>query len=137
MGVHQLVGHWRECQDSDISYDQCPPDKLVDTIERSYFVVRPEAVDEQEFIDLLIKLMTIDGETQDAIVYHSSKNDEIKILGADKEVYDNYRHITLGKLSQAYSQHIKKMNVPFIFEGVEIPGSNSGRSVMKMLNIKH
>jgi hypothetical protein len=29
--------------------------------------------------------------------------------------------ITVGKLSSMYSKFVKKMNVPFVFEGVETP----------------
>lgn len=37
-GFIRLTGHWKECQDENIPYDQCPPDKLKDSIEPSLFI---------------------------------------------------------------------------------------------------
>lgn len=137
IGVHQLVGHWRECSLPDTDYDKCPSDKLKDVVERSYFVVKPEDMNSDDFNDLMISLMMIDGETQDAIVYHTPWTDEIYVIGSDGTVYAKFREWGLNKISQAYSQYVKKLNVPFIFEGMEIPGSNSGKMVMKNLNIQY
>lgn len=137
IGVHQLVGHWRECSISGMEYDECPSDKLVDVVERSYFVVKPDDMDSDDFHDLMVSLMTIQDETQDAIVYHVPWTDEIYVIGPDGSVYSKFREWGLNKISQAYSQYVKKLNVPFIFEGMEIPGSNSGRMVMKNLNIQY
>lgn len=39
--------------------------------------------------------------------------------------------LSIGKIGQAYSAHVKKLNVPFKFEGKEIPSSISGRMVFK------
>lgn len=39
--------------------------------------------------------------------------------------------LSLGKIGQAYSVHVKKLNVLFKFEGKEIPSSISGRMVFK------
>ena len=49
MGVYQLVGHWRECSIENVPYDQCPADKLVDVVERSYLAVRPDTMSAKEF----------------------------------------------------------------------------------------
>jgi hypothetical protein len=38
LGFVPMKGGWRECQDSDIPYNQCPPEKLVNTTENSFFV---------------------------------------------------------------------------------------------------
>ena len=135
MGVHQLIGHWRECQMSGIEYKDCPEDQLVDSIERSYFVPKPDNVDSEYFKNKLIELMTINGHTQDAIIY--SDGEYIYVLGNSGIVYDKFKEISLNKIAQGYSQHIKKQNTPFVFEGLEIPASNSGKMVMKYENIKY
>lgn len=38
LGFNTLQGHWRECQDSTVSYEDCPPDQLVDAVEPSLFI---------------------------------------------------------------------------------------------------
>ena len=43
--------------------------------------------------------------------------------------------LSLNKVGQAYSQFVKKMNVPFVFEGLEKPSGNLGRMLFKMNNI--
>lgn len=135
MGPHQLVGRWQECTLKDVEWDKCPKDKLVDTFERSYFVSKPNNFDENEFKNLMINLMTIDDETQDAIVY--SDGNKIYIIGGNGEIFDVFSELKLNKIAQAYSRHVKKHNIPFIFEGMELPGSISGRMVMKYENIKY
>lgn len=39
--------------------------------------------------------------------------------------------LSLGKIGQAYSVHMKKLNVQFKFKGKEISSSISGRMVFK------
>lgn len=135
MGVHQLVGHWRECTLDGVPYDKCPIDKLKDVIERSYFVPKPDDIPYEEFKKIMIELMTIDGSTQDSILLYDGE--EIKVYGSRGEVFSTYKNLSLNKIAQAYSQHVKKLDVPFIFEGVEIPGSISGRRVMASENIRY
>ena len=43
--------------------------------------------------------------------------------------------IPFNKIAQAYSQYVKKMNVPFVFEGVESPSSNGGYRMFSKNNI--
>lgn len=38
LGYIKLVGHWMECQDEDIEYEDCPEEDLVDSTEPSLFV---------------------------------------------------------------------------------------------------
>lgn len=135
MGVHQLIGHWRECQLQDVPYDKCPEDQLVDSIERSYFVAKPDNMDSNKFKNYMLELMDINGHKQDSIMY--SDGDFVYVLGPNGEIYEKFTDLTLNKIEQAYSQHVKKQNTPFVFEGLEIPGSNSGKRVMKYENIKY
>ena len=93
MGVHQLIGHWRECQLKGVDYDKCPEDQLVDSIERAYFVAKPDDMDSDEFKKLMLQLMTIEGHTQDSIVYHDGE------LVYIQEKYLKYQRIYLAILN--------------------------------------
>ena len=37
-GLFKVDGYWQECQNPDISYEDCPKDQLVDSVERSFFI---------------------------------------------------------------------------------------------------
>lgn len=126
LGVHNLVGHWRECQLPNVEYKDCPEDQLKDTIERSYFVVKPIDMDTQSFENLIISLMTIDGETQDAVIMRDSDG-VYKILSNSGRKDRLGTKLTVNKIAQAYSQHCHKTggrNIPFVFEGVEKPNGS-------------
>ena len=132
MGVHQLVGHWQEAPAGKV-YSDCLPNELTDVVERSYLVAKPEYMSSEEFEKLILRLLTIDGETQDAAII---KNDEGIFLlfnnGMKEQLGTN---ISIGEINQAYSQHVKKLNVPFVFEGIEIPSSNLSKQMYTKHNI--
>jgi hypothetical protein len=132
MGPYQLIGHWRECQDSEIDYNDCPENMLVDVVERSYLATRPESMDLTEFKEL-VRTLT------------KRYNQDASIISIDNIIYLMYKDgnmdkigsgVTLNKISQAYSQHVKKQNIPFVFE-VEVPSSISGRMMFKKENVKY
>lgn len=127
MGVYQLVGHWQECQEPDTEYKDCPKNKLVDVIERSYMVPKPDIMDSNDFLNFLTALSR--EFEQDGFVYNDGK--VIWIVEDHNNKFKIGTGISLNKIAQAYSQHVRKLNVPFVFEGVEIPGSISGRYVMR------
>jgi hypothetical protein len=52
-------------------------------------------------------------------------NGEIELIGNE---------VTLGKINQAYSQHIKN-SLPFVFEGVEMPVTNLGKQIFAKHNL--
>lgn len=113
MGVHQLIGHWRECKDKDISYQDCPESDKADVVERSYFVPMQKEMDVDEFKK---KLFSLSKEyDQDAIVFSDGK--DISLLFRDGSQSSLGQKIGLNQIGQAYSQHILKQNVPFVFEG--------------------
>lgn len=60
LGFIQLRGHWQECQDSNVPYDQCPTDQLKDSIEPSIMVF---GIDQKLATDLGKQF------DQDAVVY--------------------------------------------------------------------
>ena len=142
IGVHQLVGHWLEAPDG-IDYTDAKPSELTDTIERSYLVVKPDNMSNKEFTDLIVNCLTIDGKTQDSALIHyipdetnkANQDDKFYTINTKYELQYVGEKMTLGKIAQAYSQHVKKINIPFIFEGLEIPGSNSGRMMFSRNNL--
>jgi hypothetical protein len=120
LGFNVLTGHWRECQDSTISYDECPEEDLVDAIEPSLFIVG------------------IDAETahslgneydQDAIVYSGPE-----LNGNTELIFKDGSTMSLGKISpmsisQAYSQ--MKDGRTFRFEYLEWPTQGRVEALME------
>jgi len=132
MGVYQLIGHWQECQDDTIDYNACPKDQLQDVIERSYLSIKPDDMDQEDFIKYITSLNK--EYKQDGAVISLDGN--INIVDKNGSLMKIGSKVSLNKISQAYSQFIKKQNVPFVFE-CEVPSSNSGRMVMNVENIKY
>ena len=133
MGVYQLVGHWFGAPDG-VSYEDAKQNELTDVIERSYFVARPDTMNYDEFKNLIINLLTIDGVTQDCCIIHQNGGGYYLLYpdGNTEKIGDK---ITFNKIAQAYSQYVKKMNVPFVFEGVESPSSIGGYRMFSKNNI--
>ena len=127
MGVYPLIGHWQECQIAAIDYKDCPKDQLIDVIERSYLVIQSKNINTEDFKSLITKLTK--KYDQDGSVICVDGN--IKIIEKNGSVFDIGKDITLNKISQAYSQFIKKMNVPFVFES-EIPSGNIGKQLFSI-----
>ena len=132
MGVHQLVGHWQEAP-AGKDYTECNPNELTDVVERSYLVAKPENMSAEEFEQLILDLLTIDSETQDAAIIKNENGIFLLYNNGIKEQIGS--ECTLGKINQAYSQHVKKLNVPFVFEGIEIPASNISKQMYQKNNI--
>lgn len=130
MGVYQLVGHWQECELEDVDYEDCPKEYLFDVIERSYLVVRPADLSQNEFKDLIQQLTK--EFNQDASVL--SLDGDIYIIEPTGKMSKIGSGVTLNKIKQAYSQHVKQLDIPFVFEA-EVPGSNSGRMVFERNNV--
>ncbi|MDD5651398.1 MAG: hypothetical protein PHF86_13450 [Candidatus Nanoarchaeia archaeon] len=128
MGVHSLIGHWQECQLKDkkgnlIDYQHCPKNQLKDVIERSYLVIKPSDMTQQDFEKLIVSSLTIDDITQDGALI-KDENNTYSIIDDKGVKYKIGTNIKLNKIAQAYSQHIKKQNVPFVFEGLEVPNGS-------------
>ena len=119
MGPYQLVGHWNETQDDGT---------IIDGIERSYLVIKPESMDYIKFERLIVSL--VKKFNQDAaLINDSGMYFVIDGLGTKTKIGTK---LTINKIGQAYSQYVKKMNVPFIFEGIEVPSSIGGIKVFVM-----
>jgi len=133
LGVYQLVGHWRECSDPDIEYENCPKNMLIDVIERSYFVPKNQSLTDDEFEQLILKLVK-EFNQDGALLYRDNMSYILwKSGNKDKEG----KNLTLGKIAKAYSQYVKKINTPFVFEGIEQPLSISGAKVMSACGIRY
>lgn len=126
MGVYPLVDHWRECQLDNVKYEDCPENELEDVIERLYLVIRPESMDWDEFKDM-IKSLAKKFEQDGAII---SKDGVVNIIEGNGNMFEIGSEMKLNKIAQAYSQYVKKMNVPFVFEA-EVPSTNIGRMIFE------
>lgn len=133
MGVYQLVGHWQECQIEDVPYKDCPKDQLKDVVERSYMIIRPDEMTQNEF-KKLIQNLTKKFDQDGSVI---SLNGNIQIIEKDGNMFKIGDKVTLNKIAQAYSQHVKKLQVPFVFEGCEIPGNNHGRMLFDLNGLSY
>lgn len=123
-GVHQLIGHWQECQDPNIPYAECPPEKLKDVVERSYLVPQPPVLSTDEFAQWIHQLGNL--YEQDAIVLYDGTT--INAIHKDGTHTKLGTELSIGNISQSYSQHVKKNKIPLTFEGIETPTNNIGRT---------
>lgn len=107
-GAITLLGHWRECQDPSVSYDECPPDKLKDVTEPSLFVPR---------LPLDLAMRYCGRYDQDAFVYAGPETKgQVHLCfrdGSTKSIGDFHP----GRIAQAYSSMDKKGRT-FVFEWV-------------------
>lgn len=134
MGPYQLVGHWRECQDPTIKYEDCPENLLYDVTERSYLVVKPKNMTREEFQDFVLSMLV--KFEQDGAVYRSGN--DVVILSKEGTVVKKLgTKPSVGQIAQGYSQHVKKLNVPFTFEGVEVPSTNIGRRMFQEAGLRY
>lgn len=94
LGFIPLTGHWKECQDDNVAYDDCPEDRLKDSTEPSLFI--PEISKEQAMAFLKTY-------NQDAIVYAGPETGgKVALLfndGSDMEIGE----FSPGSVTQAYS----------------------------------
>ena len=128
MGAYQLVGHWQECQNPNIEYSDCPKDQLVDAVERSFLVIKPDDMTSKDFLGFLVRMAK--KYDQDGIVYkHDNEYTIVNKRGATE--FKIGTNVGVGKLGQAYSQYVKKLDVPFIFEGIDVPVTNTGKAIFK------
>ena len=133
MGSHALIGHWQECQDSSIEdYNKCPKDQLVDVVENSFLFPKPKSMSDEDFIEFIASLNK-KFEQDGAVVKLSDGS--INIVDKSGDYFSIGNKTTLGKISQAYSQYVKKRDIPFVFEGVQVPATLIGKRLFSENNI--
>lgn len=49
LGFFKVEGYWRECQDADVAYADCPKEKLKDSIETTFFIPNVSMKDIHKF----------------------------------------------------------------------------------------
>ncbi len=108
-GFITLLGHWQECQDPTIPYEEAPPDLIKDVVEPSLFVPN---------IDFEL-LTSLSGKyDQDAAVYCGKETDNQVYLvfkNGDKQSLGTFHP---GRIARAYSKLPKHKNRTFVFEYV-------------------
>lgn len=138
MGVHQLVGHWLEAPEGK-DFKDCDKNELTDAVERSYFIAKPDNISFQDFKEIIIQCLTIDGVTQDCCVIHKNGG-EYSLLFKDGSTQEIGKNIAFNKIAQAYSEYVinkKSKNATFVFEGVECPDSISSHIVFEKYKIHY
>lgn len=107
MGVH-----WQEKQDDG---------SIRNAVEESYLVEKPQYdVNDEDFYYIVYGCLTIDGKTQDGAIIHF-EDDEDSYYFMDANASGHLPKIgtkmSLNKIANAYSVHVKKKDIPFMFEG--------------------
>lgn len=122
MGVYSLIGHWQECKISDLDYNECPDNKKVDTIERSYLAVRKNMT-QDDFINFCFGLAV--KFNQDGIILVCREYKGVYSSGNRNTIQPfNKGKISLNKIQQAY--YVRNSgNMNFVFEGIEVPDGSS------------
>jgi len=95
LGFFKVEGRWRECQDSNLNYHDCPPDKLKDSIETTFFVPNISMDDLHKFGNKY---------KQDSVLYGGPET-----KGNGHLIFKNGKHVDVGKfhpntIQQAYSK---------------------------------
>lgn len=134
LGPQRLIGHWQECSDDTLSYDKCPPEKLVDVEEYSFFVPIPDDW-KQENYDILIAGL-VKKYNQDAALVRD-EDGLFLIQRNGKKVKIGAGSTTVNAIDQAYSQHVKKRDLPFVFEGLIVPATIGGKRLFKEAHLSY
>ena len=95
LGFFKVEGRWRECQDSNVNYADCPPEKLKDSIETTFFVPNISMDDLHKFGNKY---------KQDSVLYGGPET-----KGNGHLIFNNGEHEDVGKfhpntIQQAYSK---------------------------------
>ena len=112
LGVFKLIGHWRECQDTSVEYEDCPEKDLVDVKEASFGVPGISR-------DLLLKLTK--KYEQDASVYLGPDTGGKAVLLWKSGKVDKLGSFTPQKIAQGWSQ---VRGGHWTFEGFDYPAQS-------------
>jgi hypothetical protein len=120
-GFFKMEGHWRECQDTNVSYQDCPPEKLKDATETPLFI---PGIKEDQIKKLCKKY------DQDSVIYGDTKEDQAKLIFRNGNE-DKIGKFHPNKIAQAYSKI--KGDRTFTFEPGDAhkksPDTETGKSL--------
>ena len=114
LGFVDVQGHWKECQNPDIAYNECPLDELVDAVEPSLFVT---GLEKSQAIGIARNY------EQDAIVFAGPETQGRVVLLFDDGGEEDIGEFKPQTMGQAFTQlRSSKMSAArhFQFEGVEL-----------------
>lgn len=137
--VYQFIGGWEECQDENIkNYRDCPPEKKRTVVERSFCVIKPNEMSDEEFKNDIFNCLTIDGATQDAAllaipsegILRLEQDGRIEKIGSSAkwdskvvtQAWSKYVRLPVKGEPQIRTFVVESYN----FLGVEVPTSISG-----------
>jgi hypothetical protein len=121
-GYFKVEGHWVECQDSNLSYQDCPENLLKDAIEESLFVPNISAKE-------IHKLGKKYG--QDAVIFGGEKTKGNATLIFKDGKVENIGKFSPDKIQQAYSK--LKGGKTFVFQPEEPKVSDDETKLIDLL----
>ena len=124
--AYHVIGHWQASQDSTVAYKGCPENAPPDTIEEVFMLIKRTNVSRVDFQAHILSFVKEYGQ-ECALV----KQDEFYYLHFRDGTQERNDDRSRFSIAQAYSQHVKKLDIPFVFEGLLVPGSISGYRVAK------
>jgi hypothetical protein len=108
LGFFKVEGHWKECQDSSVSWQDCPKDQLKDSVEESFFIPN---ISNEQLLGLTKKY------NQDSAVYGDKENPGEAFLLFKNGSTENIGKFNANKVATAYSQ--MKGDKSFLFSKPE------------------
>jgi len=119
LGFFKLIGHWKECQDPDVAYDDCPEDDLVISKEPALFV---PGITQSQISHLMKK------HSQDAVVYAGPETKGAVVLLLRGGSPQKIGKFSPNKIAQAYS---RVRGRAFAFEGFEYPAQSWSEKLLE------
>ncbi len=121
-GFFKVEGHWVECQDQNLSYDDCPENLLKDAVEESLFVPNISA---KEIHNLGKKYQ------QDAVIFGGEQTKGNATLIFKDGKVENIGKFSPDKIQQAYSK--LKGGKTFVFQPEEPKVSDDETKLMDLM----
>ena len=119
LGFIKLKGYWRECLDKKVDYKNCPPEKLIDTVELSLFV---PGLSKKKIFKLIRKY------NQDSAVWAGPETDGEVVLIYDSGEIEKIGKFHPNRIARAYSRLRGK---PFSFEGFDYIAQSWGEALIE------
>jgi hypothetical protein len=121
-GFFKVEGHWVECQDGNLSYEDCPKNLLKDAIEESLFIPNISAKE-------IHKLGKKYG--QDAVIFGGEQTKGNATLIFKDGKVENIGNFSPNKIQQAYSK--LKGGKTFVFKPEDPAVSDDETKLMHLL----